>query len=141
MISNSKEDAGEIELLQSVLDKLRIILSRVNEAVAYHQNSADYKRILEQIDSKAFTYYIVKNDKQVEQRKFTKTDLLNKLERQLISINQVSVKFMSNNGKIYKDVTCLTLNDLIVFLSLNDKSKYVFMNENVSAQMTIFLKN
>ena len=141
MISNSKEDAGEIELLQSVLDKLRIILSRVNEAVAYNQNSADYKRILEQIDSKAFTYYIVKNDKQVEQRKFTKTDLLNKLERQLISINQVSVKFMSNNGKIYKDVTCLTLNDLIVFLSLNDKSKYVFMNENVSAQMTIFLKN
>ena len=141
MISNSKEDAGEIELLQSVLDKLRIILSRVNEAVAYHQNSADYKRILEQIDSKAFTYYIVKNDKQVEQRTFTKTDLLNKLERQLISINQVSVKFMSNNGKIYKDVTCLTLNDLIVFLSLNDKSKYVFMNENVSAQMTIFLKN
>lgn len=132
MISNSKEDTSEIELLQNVLDKLRVILSRVNEAVAFHQNTADYKRILEQIDSKSFTYFIVKSgDKQIEQRKFTKSDLLSKHDRQMISINQVAVKFMSNNGKIYKDVTCLTLNDMIVFLSLNDKSKYVFMNENV----------
>ena len=51
--------------------------------------------------------------------------------RKIISINLVNVKFMSNNGKIYKDVTCLTMNDMIVFLQLNDKNKYVFMNENV----------
>ncbi len=132
MISNSKEDISESELLESVLRKLRHILTCVNDAVAFHQNTTDYKRILEQIDPKSYTYILTKTDKQVEQKKFTKSDLINKLERKMISVNQVSVKFMSNNGKIYKDITCLTLNDVIVFLHLNDKSKYVFMNENVS---------
>lgn len=50
-----------------------------------------------------------------------------------MSLNSgVIVKCMSKNGKVYKDVTCLTMNDMIVFLQLNDKTKYVFMNENVS---------
>ncbi len=132
MISNSKEDINEFELLESVLSKLRHILTRVNDAVAFHQNTTDYKKILEQIDPKSYTFVLNKTEKQVEQKKFTKNDLINKLDRKMISVNQVSVKFMSNNGKIYKDITCLTLNDIIVFLHLNDKSKYVFMNENVS---------
>lgn len=38
---------------------------------------------------------------------------------------------MSKNGKNYKEVTCITMNDMIVFLQLNDKAKYVFMNETV----------
>lgn len=46
-------------------------------------------------------------------------------------MNQVNVKCMSKNGKNYKDVTCVTMNDMIVFLQLNDKSKYIFMNETV----------
>lgn len=131
MISNSKDNQNEIDLLQNVLEKLRLILTRVNDAVAHHQNSVEFKRILDQMDSKSFTYFLIKHDKQIEQKKFTKIDL-NKAERKIISINHVAVKFMSNNNKTYKDVTCLTLNDIIVFLYMNDKSKYVFMNENVS---------
>ena len=131
MISNSKDNQKEIDLLQNVLEKLRLILTRVNDAVAHYQNSVEFKRILDQMDSKSFTYFLIKHDKQIEQKKFTKNDL-NKTERKIIAINHVAVKFMSNNNKTYKDVTCLTLNDIIVFLYMNDKSKYVFMNENVS---------
>ena len=131
MISNSKDDPKDMELLQHGLDKLRLILTRVNDAVAFHQNSIEFRKIFEQIDPKSSTQLLVKHDKQIEQKKFTKQDLDNKTERKIISINQVAVKFMSNNGKIYKDVTCLTLNDIIVFLHLNDKTKFVFMNENV----------
>ena len=132
MISNSKDDLKDMELLQRGLDKLRLILTRVNDAVAFHQNSIEFRKIFEQIDPKSSTQLLVKHDKQIEQKKFTKQDLDNKPERKIISINQVAVKFMSNNGKIYKDVTCLTLNDIIVFLHLNDKTKFVFMNENVN---------
>lgn len=56
---------------------------------------------------------------------------MNKPDRRILSLNSVVVKCMSKNGKVYKDVTCLTMNDMIVFLQLNDKTKYVFMNENV----------
>ncbi len=82
----------------------------------------------------------------------------------MLALNQVTVKCtnvdysakhnMSGSGKssnnvghkIYKDVTCLTMNDIIVFLAPNDKSKYTFMNENVSFVLFVggflkFLKN
>ncbi len=80
-------------------------------------------------------------------------DLSGKPSRRVLAINQVTVKstnvdysakntvsgkHASNNvgHKIYKDVTCVTMNDSIVFLTPNDKSKFTFMNENV--KITIF---
>ena len=69
-----------------------------------------------------------------------KTDLMNKPDRRILSMNSVIVKCMSKNGKVYKDVTCLTMNDMIVFLQLNDKTKYVFMNENVRNTYLIYSK-
>jgi hypothetical protein len=71
MIANSKDDLKDMELLQIVLEKLRHILSRVNDAVAFHQNSIEYKKILEQIDPKSYTYFLIKHDKHLEQKKFT----------------------------------------------------------------------
>jgi hypothetical protein len=133
MTNNSKEDKYDNDLLTRSLETLKLILTRVNDAVALNQNANEYKRLIDTIDAKSFTYYQIKTDKKLEQIKFTKNDLLsapNKPDRKLLSINHVIVKCMSKNAKIYKDVTCLTMSDLIVFLQLNDKSKYVFMNDN-----------
>jgi hypothetical protein len=132
MNNNSKEDKSDGELLLKSLEKLKSILTRVNDAVALNQNANEFRRLIDSIDSKAVTYYQIKlgdNSKKLEQIKFTKNDLL-KPNRKLLSINHVIVKCMSKNAKVYKDVTCLTMNDLIVFLQLNDKTKYVFMNES-----------
>ena len=133
MTNNSKEDKYDNDLLSRALETLKLILTRVNDAVALNQNANEYKRLIDTIDAKSFTYYQIKTDKKLEQIKFTKNDLLpspNRPDRKLLAINHVIVKCMSKNAKIYKDVTCLTMSDLIVFLQLNDKSKYVFMNDN-----------
>jgi hypothetical protein len=133
MTNNSKEDKYDNDLLSRALETLKSILTRVNDAVALNQNANEYKRLIDTIDTKSFTYYQIKTDKKLEQIKFTKNDLIsspNRPDRKLLSINHVIVKCMSKNAKIYKDVTCLTMSDLIVFLQLNDKSKYVFMNDN-----------
>lgn len=192
MISNSKDEKKDTDLLTLVLERLKQILRKVNDNVAFYQNSTEFKKIFDLIDPKSFTfayYHSLPNTKSKDstlskqhldlQKKFTKTDLLvpNNVsnstsnsssssgvsatalsnspsikssssssslssmssssssyaseQRKIIAINQVTVKFMSNNSKIYKDVTCLTMNDMIVFLQLNEKAKLVFMNENV----------
>jgi hypothetical protein len=234
MIGNSKEEKKDTDLLVLVLEKLKIILRRVNDNVAFYQNSNEFKKIYDLIDPKSFTYVFYHSLQQQQQqiqksgtltkqnstnldlqKKFTKTDLLihnnnnnnnnnngssassttssgssstnssgvnaptvsllsnspsikssssssslssltsssssyyyatttttttpasssysseqQQQQRKIIAINQVNVKYMSNNNKIYKDVTCLTMNDIIVFLQLNEKGKLVFINEN-----------
>ena len=135
MVANSKENKHDCDLLTHALDKLRSILTRVNDAVAFYQNTNEFRKLLDQIDSKSFTHYLVRVDKKFETRKFTKNDLISRTDLKILSINQVVVKSMSKNGKVYKDVTCLTMTDMIVFLQLNDKSKYAFINnENVSVE-------
>ncbi len=156
MINNSKEDKLEFDLLTQSLENLRSILNKVNEAVALHQNTAELRRILETFEIKSHTKFYAKNEK--DARIFTRMDLeiLNNKSpssnaRRILSINKVSVKstnidhgkhsVRSSNShntnaggvgsKHHKDVTCLTMTDLIVFLTQNDKSKYAFMNENV----------
>ncbi len=200
--TNTKDEKKDAELLPLVLEKLKIILRRVNDNVAFYQNSNEFKKLFDLIDPKSFTYasynsFSSNNSNSVKlpkdtitrqnvdlPKKFTKLDLLmhpNALtgaaasnssssssgvsgaaisnspsikssssssslsslssssslyaasaeHRKIIAINQVNVKFMSNNAKIYKDVTCLAMNDMIVFLQLNEKAKLVFMNENV----------
>jgi hypothetical protein len=71
MIVNSKENKKDADLLSQSLDKLKSILTRVNDAVAFYQNTNEFNRVLDNIDAKSFTYFLIKNDKQIEQRKFT----------------------------------------------------------------------
>ena len=71
MVINSKENKNDCELLTQSLDKIRSILTRVNDAVALYQNTNEFRRLLDQIDSKSFTYYLIKVDKQFERKKFT----------------------------------------------------------------------
>lgn len=66
-----KDDKHDYNLLNVSLDKLKIILNRVNDAVAFYQNSNEFKKLIDNIDSKSFTYSLVKVDKQIEQKKFT----------------------------------------------------------------------
>ena len=99
MILDDKTDSN---LLSQSLDKLKFILNRVNDAVAFYQNSNEFKKLYENIDAKSFTYSLVKIDKQIEHRKITKADLLNKPERRILAMNSVIVKCMSKNGKVYK---------------------------------------
>ena len=71
MIVNSKENKKDADLLSQSLDKLKSILTRVNDAVAFYQNTNEFNRVLEKNDAKSITYFLIKNDKQIEQRKFT----------------------------------------------------------------------
>jgi tRNA pseudouridine-54 N-methylase len=65
------DDKSDSDLLSQALEKLRSILTRVNDAVAFHQNSNEFKKLLENVEPKTYTYYLIKVDKQIEQRKFT----------------------------------------------------------------------
>lgn len=58
-------------MLLQALDKLKFILNRVNDAVAFYQNSNEFKKLYDNIDAKSFTYSLVKVEKQIEQRKIT----------------------------------------------------------------------
>lgn len=69
--NNSKEDKRDAELLAQALDKLKLILSRVNDAVAFYQNSNEFKKLYENIDPKSSTYIQLKAEKKIEQIKFT----------------------------------------------------------------------
>jgi hypothetical protein len=60
-------------------------------------------------------------------------------DRKYLCIKQVTVKCASKNNKVYKDVTCLTMTDMIIFLQLNDKNKYVFMNEHVRIKFILII--
>ena len=202
--TNTKDEKKDAELLPLVLERLKLVLRRINDNVAFFQNSNEFKKLFDLIDPKSFTYASYNSfsassnnsvrlakDTMTRQnidlpKKFTKLDLLmnppNKTalsnssnsssssgasgaaisnspsikssssssslsslssssslyaasaeHRKIVAINQVNVKFMSNNAKIYKDVTCLAMNDMIVFLQLNEKAKLVFMNENVNS--------
>lgn len=71
MINNSKEDKKDSDLLNQSLDKLRSILTRVNDSVAFYQNWNEFKKCVDNFDSKSYTYSLIKIDKQIEQRKFT----------------------------------------------------------------------
>lgn len=64
MIGNSKEDKQDEGLLNQALEKLRVILTKVNEAVAFHQNMSEFRRVVEQVDSKAVTKQFVRNEKE-----------------------------------------------------------------------------
>lgn len=200
-------------MLVLVLERLKLVLRKVNDTVAFHQNSTEFKKIFDLIDPKSFTFAYFHSltnassnsnsltkssfkDNTLSrhssdlQKRVTKADLIiphlcsngsttltnsnsnssnsnssgiahhyaisnspsikssssssslsslsssssayTSEQRKIISINQVYVKYMSNNSKIYKDVTCLTMSDMIVFLQLNEKGKLIFMNENVS---------
>jgi len=70
MVVNSKENKNDFELLTHSLEKLRSILTRVNDAVAFYQNTVEFRKLLDQIDSKSFTYFLIKIDKQFERKKF-----------------------------------------------------------------------
>ncbi|CAF0793101.1 unnamed protein product [Brachionus calyciflorus] len=130
ILTNSRDNSVEIDVLNKSLDKLRSILTQVNDSVAFYQNLNEFKKYLDNFDQKSYTKSFVKIDQQIKERNFTKTDLTGKPERKIISLNQVNVKVMSKNGKEYKNVTCVTMNDMIVFLQMNEKSsKFLFMNE------------
>jgi hypothetical protein len=73
--NNSKEDKRDAELLAQALDKLKLILSRVNDAVAFYQNSNEFKKLYENIDPKSSTYIQLKADKKIEQIKFTVSNI------------------------------------------------------------------
>jgi hypothetical protein len=64
MIGNSREDKLDCQLLNQTLENLRIILNKVNEAVAFHQNMSEYKRVFENIDHKAVTKLYVRNERE-----------------------------------------------------------------------------
>ena len=71
LVENSKEDKKDQEMLQQSLDKLKAILKKVNDSVAFYQNSSEFKKLFDQIDQKSYTYFLKKFDKQIEPRKFT----------------------------------------------------------------------
>lgn len=71
IITNSKDNQIEIDLLNKSLDKLRSILTRVNDAVAFYQNSNDMKKYIDNFDQKSYTKSFVKIDQQIEKRTFT----------------------------------------------------------------------
>jgi hypothetical protein len=66
MISNSREDRPDCQLLSQTLDNLRVILNKVNEAVAFHQNMAEYRKVFDNIDPRAVTKMYVKNEKEAK---------------------------------------------------------------------------
>lgn len=70
-INFSKDDKKDYDLLNQSLEKLRSILTRVNDAVAFNQNFLEFKKYVENFDNKSYTYSLIKIDKQIEQRKFT----------------------------------------------------------------------
>ncbi len=77
LFSNLKtkiDEKNDLNLLCQALDKLKFILNRVNDAVAFYQNSNEFKKVYENIDSKSFTYSLIKVDKQIEQRKISVRD-------------------------------------------------------------------
>jgi hypothetical protein len=137
MVNNSKECKKDYDLLTQALDKIRFLLTRVNDAVALYQNSNAFNKILDTFDSKSSTHYSIKHDnKKIEHVKLTKNDLIaSKRQKRIYSINQVNVRCLSKKEKIYKEVTCLTMNDMILFLQMNDK-KYTFMNNNSVIPLT-----
>ena len=150
MINNSRDDKTDCELLSQSLENLRIILNKVNEAVAFHQNMAEFKKVFDNIESKSFTKCFVKNEKEARQFSKLDLDLADNKKRRVLAINsQLTVKCTNvdygghkhnvgggSSKKTYKDVTCLTMNDTIVFLTFNDKAKYTFMNESSALSCT-----
>ena len=71
ILNNSKDNKMEIDLLNKSLENLRSILSRVNDAVAFYQNSNEFKKYLDNFDQKSQTKSFVKNENNIEERAFT----------------------------------------------------------------------
>ena len=67
MINNSRDDKNDSELLSQSLENLRVILTKVNEAVAYHQNMSEFKRIYDNMEPKSSTKFYLKNEKEPKQ--------------------------------------------------------------------------
>ncbi len=80
MIGNSKEEKKDTDLLVLVLEKLKIILRRVNDNVAFYQNSNEFKKIYDLIDPKSFTYvfYHSLQQQQQQQQQIQKSGTLTK---------------------------------------------------------------
>ena len=65
------DEPNDAELLAQSLEKLRHVLTKVNDAVAFYQNTNEFKKLLDNIDPKSSTNILYKIDKQIEQKKFT----------------------------------------------------------------------
>lgn len=71
ILTNSRDNKVEIDLLNKSLENLRSILTRVNDAVAFYQNYNEFKKYLDNFDQKSQTKSFVKNEQNIEERAFT----------------------------------------------------------------------
>lgn len=71
-------------MLTQVLDKLRTILTSIDDAVAYYQISNEFRKIFEKIDSKSETIINI--------RKTSKLEKLESIEYK-VTVNRISFIF------------------------------------------------
>jgi hypothetical protein len=65
------DDENEHQHFVRSVERLRTILTNVNDAVAFHQNSNEFKKIFDNIDPKSYTYIVTKKNCVNQQRRMS----------------------------------------------------------------------